>query len=176
VADLGWLTVLFLVGAIAELVVKALRRRGEGVSVPTTVEPVPTRRVWFPASGEPRRIGRRADRAFEPGEDVEDEGESLETVPETVSLETDVRRAERVVVDLDDESRLAAARRLKDALARNRPHGREDHRRFDAKIRAPEPTAPAGPSARPPTTRERMREAVKWREILDRPVGWRDEP
>jgi hypothetical protein len=127
---------------------------------------------WRRALEEAGPFGRHPDHSLESDEDVE-ERESLEApAPEVRSLEAPVVRAPRVVVDLDDESRLTVARRLKEAAARDRAHTRADHRSFDRTIRQ---VAAAPAPERQPPTRAQLREAMKWREILDRPVGWRDE-
>jgi hypothetical protein len=79
---------------------------------------------------------------------------------------------ERPVVYLDDASVLAVARRKREVAARDRPHTIADHRKFDERIR--QAAAAPLPESRVPT-RAALREAFKWREILGRPVGWRDE-
>jgi hypothetical protein len=117
-------------------------------------------------------IGRRPDRALESDEEIEEEGESLEVEPTVRSLEEVRAPYERPVVDLDDASVLAVARRLREVEARDRPHTIADHRRFDERVRQAAAAPP--PESRVPT-RAALREAFKWREILGRPVGWRDE-
>jgi hypothetical protein len=172
VAGIDGLVALFVAGAILDFVVKALRRRAAAGTRTLPERRVPAAETWRRVLDQDGPLGRGADRALEPGEEEDEEAVSLEVGPRVTSREAPVVRAPRDVVDLDDESRLAVARRMREAAARNRPHSRADHRNFDAKVREAEP-APV-PERRAPT-RAQMREAVKWREILDRPVGWRDE-
>jgi hypothetical protein len=126
---------------------------------------------WRRALGETGPFGRHPDRALQSDEDIE-ERESLEVEPIVRSLEEIRAPYERPEVDLDDQSVLAVARRLREVAARDRPHTIADHRAFDARVR--QETTVAAPESRVPS-RAALREAFKWREILGRPVGWRDE-
>lgn len=101
-------------------------------------------------------------------EDVE-ERESLEEEPVIVSLETPVTIEEREMVDSDLEAQRLIASRLQAAEQRNRAWRLEDHKKFDARIRAaaPEKKLPAGRAAA-------LRNAVVWREILGKPVSIRE--
>jgi hypothetical protein len=195
VADVSGVVVLFAIGIVLDLIRKARdrqRQRTDDRSAPrprppvvvrptasrAPVPPPQTRPLGLPANWrraleEAGPLGRHPDHALESDEEVE-EGESLETEPEVRSLDGPVVRAPREVVDLDDESRLAVARRLREAALRDRAHSRADHRAFDRKVRQPDPQVTAS-SRRAVPTRAQLREAIKWREILDRPVGWRDE-
>ena len=170
-ADGGGLLVLFAVAVILSRLRKARRQQADSRRMPSIDARSPVLDAWRRALDQAGPIGRRPDRALEPAEEVEDR-ESLEVAERVASREPVVAREQRQVVDLDDESRLAVARRLKESAARNRPHTRADHREFDAKLRDASPQPAPAPLA---LARERMREAMKWREILDRPVGWRDE-
>jgi hypothetical protein len=78
--------------------------------------------------------------------------------------EAELRRRQRVVVDLDDAGAAAAARRIKEAEARNRPHAAVDHRAFDERIRVAEATHEAERF-----DPERLKQAIIWREILGPP-------
>jgi hypothetical protein len=100
-------------------------------------------------------------------EEVE-ETESLEVEPVVVSLEVPARIDERVVVDPNIEMQRVIDQRLRDAERRNRAWRLEDHRAFDARIRAPVEEA-----ALPPHRVRDLRRAVVWREILGKPVSMR---
>src|SRR5262249_41748050 len=60
---------------------------------------------------------------------------SPEAAGEARSLEDEVQRPERAVVDTDDEAEAIAARRIAAAEANVRPLGAADHLAFDARIR-----------------------------------------
>jgi hypothetical protein len=114
-------------------------------------------------------VGRPADRAL-PSAEEQEEGASLEVAPEVQSLETDVARPSRQVVDQDDEAAQIVARRLRAAEAHGAPRTRADHRAFDERIRqeAADKTAVAASRAR------RLQQGVVWREILGPPVSLRE--
>jgi len=114
--------------------------------------------------------GRTPDRRLPPAEEVE-ERESLEVTPEARSLETDSRRAERALVDQDDEAEKLVARRIAAAAANAAPRTRAEHQAFDARIRQ----EPADQTATRAYTAKQLRDAVVWREILGPPVSLRDE-
>lgn len=120
--------------------------------------------------GESGPAGRAPDRRLPPAEEVE-EVESLETVSEVLSLETDPSRPRRAVIDQDDQAEQIVARRLKAAAAHSAPRTRAGHQAFDARIRqeAADKTATRGYTAR------QLRDAIVWREILGPPVSLRDE-
>jgi hypothetical protein len=112
--------------------------------------------------------GRKPDRRLQPAEEVE-ERESLEITPEVHSLETDSRRAERAVVDQDDEAERVVARRIAASEANAAPRTRAEHQAFDARIRR----EPADKTATRAYTAKQLRDAVVWREILGPPVSLR---
>lgn len=96
---------------------------------------------------------------------------SLEEEPEVQSLETEVRRPERVVVAADEQAERITRERLRWAEQRSRRRTAADHREFDQRIRQPEP-APA-PAASDRTAE--LRRAIIWREVLDRPLALRED-
>jgi hypothetical protein len=110
--------------------------------------------------------GRQASARLPDAEEVE-ELESREVHPEVESLEVDVRRPERVVVDRDDEAEAVEARRVAAAAARGGSLTRADHVAFDQRIRA----EPADHTAVRGYTVQQLRDAVVWREILGPPKG-----
>jgi hypothetical protein len=193
VADVSGVVVLLAIGIVLDLIKKARdrqrQRTGEGVASrprpPVVVRPTGSRPPvplpearpmglpagWRRALEEAGPLGRHPDHALESDEEVE-ERESLEVEPVVRSLEVPHTRAPRPDVDLDDESVLAVARRRREVAARDRPHTIADHRAFDERVRKAKPVAAA--ESRVPS-RAALREAFKWREILGRPVGWRDE-
>ena len=101
-------------------------------------------------------------------EDVE-ERESLETEPEVISLEREVRRAPRREFTQDADAEQLVARRITAASVRDSARTKADHIKFDAQIRqeAADHTATRGYTA------EELRRAVVWREILGPPVSER---
>lgn len=111
---------------------------------------------------QPRTLSLPADEGIE-------ERESLETEPEVVSLETEIRRAPRRRVDQDEGAEDIEAQRIKAAAARDRATTRVDHAAFDKRIRQ----EPADKTATRYTARQ-LRDAMVWREILGRPVSMRD--
>jgi hypothetical protein len=102
-------------------------------------------------------------------EDVE-ERESLERPERVVSLETEVRRPERVEYDQDSGAEELVRRRIAAAEARSGPLKRTDHKAFDARIRQ----EPADHTAVRRYTPAQLRNAIVWREILGPPVSERD--
>jgi hypothetical protein len=125
-------------------------------------------------------IARRADSAAPPRtpaaarlpvDDEVEERESLETMPETVSLEREVARPRRAVVDLEEGAADAEARRAALAAARDRALTPGDHAAFDARIRQ----QPADHTGVRGYTAQQLRDAVRWREILGPPVALRGE-
>lgn len=115
-------------------------------------------------------MGRAPDRRLPPAEEME-ERQSLETIPQVQSLETEPHRPERVRVDQDDEAEQVVARRIAAAEARSAPRTRADHREFDQRIRQ----EPADKTATRALTRRQLRDAVVWREILGAPVSLRSD-
>ena len=102
-------------------------------------------------------------------EDVE-ERQSLEQPERVVSLETEVRRPERVEYDQDTGAEELVRRRIAAAEARSGPRKRADHVAFDARIRQ----QPADHTAVRRFTQKQLRDAFVWREILGPPVSQRE--
>ena len=118
-------------------------------------------------------LGRRGGVVLEPDEDVE-EIETLEEMPEVVSLETGSERAARVRFDQDDQAEALVQRRIKAAEARSGAITRADHARFDQTIRAPqEPIQVHRTRKKVPRGSGSIREAFLWAEILGPPVSRR---
>ncbi len=99
--------------------------------------------------------------------DVE-ERESLE-VDANVFIRPETQRAERVLIDRDDDALAVAERRVEVAQARNRAWNPEDHRQFDARIRKV-----AAVRVAHSTRAAALRQAIIWREVLDKPIALRD--
>lgn len=112
--------------------------------------------------------GRPASQPLPEEEEVE-ERESLETEPEIVSLEQDVRRASRREFNQDADAEQLVARRIAAATARDAATTKVDHTLFDNEIRQ-EPAEHTGTRG---YTAEELRRAVVWREILGPPVSER---
>lgn len=114
--------------------------------------------------------GRPAKVPLPAAEEVE-ERETLEEQPLVVSLETDVRRPRRVVVDQDDLAEEVVRRRIAAAEARGGALTRADHRAFDERIRQ----EPADQTAVRGYTAAQLRDAIVWREILGPPAALRQD-
>ena len=114
--------------------------------------------------------GRRASSPLPGAEEVE-ERESLETEPEVVSLEREVRRAPRREFTQDEGAEQLVARRITAASARDAARTKADHIEFDNQIRR----EPADHTATRVYTVQELRRAVVWREILGPPVSLRGE-
>lgn len=112
--------------------------------------------------------GRRPSLPLPDDEDVEERG-SLETEPEIVSLEQEVRRASRREFNQDADAEQLVARRITAASARDAARTKADHTLFDNQIRQ-EPAEHTGTRG---YTAEELRRAVVWREILGPPVSER---
>ena len=118
-------------------------------------------------------LGRRGGVILEPDEDVE-EIETLEEMPEVVSLETGSERAARVRFDQDDQAEALVQRRIKAAEARSGAITRADHARFDQTIRTPqEPIQVHRTRKKVPRGTGSIREAFLWAEILGPPISRR---
>nr|MBA3343913.1 hypothetical protein [Gemmatimonadales bacterium] len=113
-------------------------------------------------------LGRPAGAPLPGAEEVE-QRESLEEDPAVVSLETEVLRPARRLVDHDDEAAAVAARRLASARKRDGELTRADHHLFDSRIRQ----EPADHTAVRRYSAQQMRDAFVWREILGPPVSER---
>ena len=103
-------------------------------------------------------------------EEVEDR-ESLESEPQVMSLEQDVRRAARQEFTQDAGVEELVAKRIKAASARDSARTKVDHVKFDSQIRQ----EPADHTATRGYTAEELRRAVLWREILGPPISLRGE-
>jgi hypothetical protein len=114
--------------------------------------------------------GRRASFPLPDAEEVE-ERESLETEPEVVSLERDVRRVPRREFTQDEDAEQLVARRITAASARDAARTKADHVQFDSRIRQ----EPADHTATRGYTAQELRRAVVWQEILGPPVSLRGE-
>lgn len=99
--------------------------------------------------------------------DVEDR-ESLE-VEANVYVRPEIERPAPVVIDRDDDALAIANHRVAVAQARNRAWAPEDHQKFDVAIRR------VAPEKRLDHSRARaLRQAIIWREVLDKPIALRD--
>jgi hypothetical protein len=112
---------------------------------------------------------RHAGEPLPDDEDVE-ERRSLESEPEVVSLEEDVRRPSRRQYTQDADAEQLVQRRITAASARDTARSKADHVQLDDRIRK-EPADQT--SSRGYTTRQ-LRDAVVWREILGPPVSERE--
>jgi hypothetical protein len=101
-------------------------------------------------------------------EEFEDR-ESLETEPEVVSLEREVRRASRKEFTQDEDAEALVARRITAASVRDSARTKVDHAKFDSQIRQ----EPADHTATRGYTAQELRRAMVWREILGPPVSER---
>lgn len=128
-------------------------------------------------------MGRRSGVELPEAEEVE-ELESLETVPEVESLDVEVRRPQRELVDQDDQAEAVIQRRLAWADEKGRGLTRAGHLAFDQRIRrAPAPPLQAARSFVPARLgaiakvvhgvdrAARLREAIILRDVLGPPVG-----
>jgi hypothetical protein len=182
--DFGGLLLLGLVWFIFNL----LSKKREPGSAPHPGRPRPTPRTVTPQPGsdptqrEGSRLelllkqmeraltdasgpgGRPATTSLPQAGEVE-ERESLEVAPEVESLEGEVRRPARAVVDRDDEVEAVEARRIAAAAERGGSQTSADHASFDRQIRA----QPADHTAVRGYTAKQLRDAVVWREILGPP-------
>ena len=187
--EFNGLLIMAAVWFLLSLISKA-QRKPEGRSTPDPREPM--RRLPQPQSPDAtqvegsrlelvlRELQRSLDEAAQPqqwkppslppAEEVE-ERESLETEPEIVSLEDEVRRPARLLVDQDDDAAEIEARRIQAAAARDHARTKADHAAFDQRIRE----EPADHTAAHAYTLQQLRDAVVWREILGRPVSMRGE-
>ena len=104
-----------------------------------------------------------------PEEEEVEERESLETEPEVVSLEQEVRRTPRREFTQDADAEQLVARRITAASVRDSARTKTDHALFDNQIRQ----EPAEHTATRGYTAEELRRAVVWREILGPPVSER---
>jgi hypothetical protein len=118
------------------------------------------------ARGEPEPV-EEDDEEFE--EDFVEERTSLEEpAPEVRSLEVEVRRPERPVIDYDRQAGQVIRQRLQWADRARRGRRPGDHADFDERIRQPDQEAAPVPDRSPA-----FRRALIWKEILDRPAALR---
>jgi hypothetical protein len=103
-------------------------------------------------------------------EDIE-ERDSLEVPARVVSLETEVKRPERVIYDQDSDAEALVRRRIAAGEARSGALTKADHKAFDARIRQQQP---ADHTAVRRYTPAQLRDAIVWREILGPPVALRE--
>lgn len=101
---------------------------------------------------------------------LEDEGRLVEE-RRLRNVEVFAERPERVIQNRDEEAAAVAARRIRSAEARNRPHEAVDHASFDQSIRKPEQPV----AARSRLNVQGLRQALVWREILGPPKALQDE-
>ncbi|MEO8295106.1 MAG: hypothetical protein ABI613_06270 [Gemmatimonadota bacterium] len=114
-------------------------------------------------------LGRPAREPLPEAEEVEERG-SLEVAARVSKWEEGLTRSQRQVVDFDDEAETIIQRRIAEAEQRDRPRENVDHQSFDARIRqvAADKTAVAKKS------RQQIRDAFVWSEILGPPGGIRE--
>ena len=103
-------------------------------------------------------------------EEIE-ERQSLESEPQVVSLEQEVRRPAREAYTQDADADQLLQRRATAAAARDTARSGADHLQFDERIRkeAADKTSTRGYTAK------QLRDAIVWREILGPPVSERSE-
>src|SRR5690606_31991285 len=99
-----------------------------------------------------------------------EERDSLEVDPFVVSMEEEVEEWQRDEVAIDSDGEALVRRRIEEAERRNREWRPEDHRRFDAVIRAP---AAEQRQRSAPRFSGGLKAALVWRELLDPPVSMR---
>ena len=179
--DFGTLLFLGIVWLLFNLIGKA---RGSAPRAPEPPSPRPGRRVNLPDAtqreghqletllrelqrtlGLPAETPVRLERTRRPEAEEVEERESLEVEPETVSLEREVRRAERTRVDQDEGAERIETRRIASAAARGGALTRADHAAFDERIKA----QPADQTAVRRFNPAQLRDAMVWREILGPP-------
>jgi hypothetical protein len=114
--------------------------------------------------------GRPASFPLPDAEEIEDR-ESLESEPEVMSLEQEVRRAPRREFTQDEGAEQLVARRVTAAAVRDAARTKVDHVKVDNQIRR----EPAEHTATRAYTTEELRRAVVWREILGPAVSLRSE-
>jgi hypothetical protein len=143
-------------------------------------KPAPARRPPPPrrpeiVQDERGPLGRMAKARLASAEEVE-ERTSLEErgtrgEPQALGIsDLELERRRPVIVDLDEVGAAAAARRIQEAEARNRPLAAADHRAFDERIRAGE----VQDAGAPRFEKARLRQAVIWREILGPPKAFEE--
>jgi hypothetical protein len=117
-----------------------------------------------------RELGRALEEGRRPEylEEEVEQRESLESEPEVVSLEQEVRRASRREYTQDEDAEKLVQKRIA-AASRDAARSKADHLEFDRQIRQ----EPAEHTGTPAYTTKQLRDAVVWREILGPPVSER---
>lgn len=115
-------------------------------------------------------LGRQARLPLPDDEDVE-ERQSLETEPEVVSLEQEVRRPSRREYTQDADAEQLVQKRIRAAASRDNTRTKADHLEFDQRIRQ----EAAEHTAAPLYSAKQLRDAIVWREILGPPVSERSD-
>ncbi len=115
-------------------------------------------------------VRRHAGEPLPDDEDVE-ERQSLESEPEIVSLEEEVRRPARGEYTQDADAERLVQRRITAAASRDTARSKADHVQFDERIRK----EPADQTSTRGYTAKQLRDFVVWREILGPPVSERGE-
>ena len=113
-------------------------------------------------------LGRQARLPLPDDEDVE-ERQSLESEPEIVSLEEEVRRPTRREYTQDADAEQLVQQRISAAASRDTARTKAEHQEFDQRIRQ----EPADKTATTGYTAKQLRDAIVWREILGPPVSER---
>ena len=113
---------------------------------------------------------RHAGEPLPEDEDVE-QRQSLESEPEIVSLEEEVRRPSRRLYTQDADAEQLVQRRITAASDRDTARTKADHVQFDDRIRK----EPSDQTSTRGYTAKQLRDAVVWREILGPPVSEREE-
>ena len=115
-------------------------------------------------------VRRHAGEPLPDDEDVE-ERQTLESEPEIVSLEQEVRRPSRREFTQDADVEQLVLRRITAAATRDTARSKADHVQFDERLRK----EPADQTSTRGYTAKQLRDAVVWREILGPPVSERRE-
>ena len=116
-------------------------------------------------------LGRQA-RLPPPGDDEDvEERQSLESEPEVVSLEQEVRRPGRREYTQDADAEQLVQKRITAAASRDNTRTKADHLEFDQRVRQ----EAAEHTAAPAYTAKQLRDAIVWREILGPPVSERSD-
>lgn len=172
--ELNGFVILAAIWILMSLISRAGRKsRPPERTLPTPRVPNPRPQVLGrdPTQQEGTRLElmlRQLQRSLEESGRQAEEGRSIELEPEAISLEEPERLSERRQVDQDDEAEQIVARRIQAAAERESARA-ADQPGIDRRIR-PEPT---DHTAVPAYTAKQLRDAVVWREILERPVSER---
>jgi hypothetical protein len=164
------LIVLFAVGGLLQATGKRRRQGSLPSSPPPELEPPGSGSLMDEFQNALEEMKRANEAAASSGteEEAEIEAATREIEAEVRNLDEVVPRPERTIVDQDDSIEALTARRAEWAEARSKSHTKADHQAFDAKIRAVESAAPAGPDRA-----AALRRMVVWQEVLGKPVALR---